>query len=116
MSGQVYAEALVEPDTGYDDTLLHIVTCWNEVVTAGFKQLTLLQSVETNAQTYLEEIDDKIVQVSSTVGIKPLDCDLPLTLWSSISAVSEEVSACVVQSDIRSADRKSTRLNSSHVD
>lgn len=104
MSGQVYAEALVEPDTGYDDTLLHIVTCWNEVVTAGFKQLTLLQSVETNAQTNLEEIDDKIVQVSSTVGIKPLDCDLPLTLWSSISAVSEEVSACVVQSDIRSAD------------
>jgi hypothetical protein len=104
VTDQVFAEALVEPNTTYDATLLHIATYWNEIVTAGFKQVTMSRNLESTVQSTMEEVDDKVVQVSSLVGRKAQNSTLPLTLWSSLLAIADDVSACELHFAARYAD------------
>lgn len=108
-TNRVYAEALVEPGTPFERTMVHIATYWNEVIQAGFEQFTLLKQVEASVQTDMEEIDDKVVQVSSTVGVKPLGSSLPLTVWSAISSVAEDVMASEVHMSARYSELVSSR-------
>ena len=90
LSGTVYEEAMVDTTSSLDVTVVHISLYWNDLMSAGIKQLTLIKNLESSFESNMEEVDDKVVQVAATVGVKPADNALPLTLWSAVAAVAED--------------------------
>ena len=74
-----------------DAKLDFILNHWNEIVEQQKMQTVGMKHFEQEVHTYLEEVDDKVVVVSALMGQKPVPSTLPLTVWSSLQTINDQV-------------------------
>ena len=74
-----------------DDRINFMISHWNEMVEQQKMQTVGMKHFEREVHTYLEEVDDKVVVVSALLGQKPTPSSLPLTVWSSLETISQNV-------------------------
>ena len=90
-STQMHNEALMAEGIGETEAVEHISLYWNDMIELSTSQREDLKELESVMRANLEEVDDKVVNVSAVVGNKPQGTDLPLTLWSSVASAHENL-------------------------
>jgi hypothetical protein len=86
-----YNELQMKGKMDVSEATVHMMNHWNGLVSLSTEHQNRLKGVDVFVRSSLEEIDDKVVNIASLVGKKPHDSVLPLTLWSAVESVSENV-------------------------
>jgi hypothetical protein len=94
-SEQMFADAALPDGLEAEVSASHMALYWNEMIAISMNRSARLKEFETMVRATVEEVDDKVVQVAATVGTRPGESNLPLTLWAAVSSFTEELESIV---------------------